>query len=766
MSSLISERLRFTTFSYLSVSFFLAAFFATGVEAQTVSETAATENPPAQREAGEEELPVREPASVKVLDRITVAASKEEALETPGSANVITEEELDDKLLGVDDIHRTLRGVPGVNIQEEEGYGLRPNIGFRGVPNERSSKITLMEDGILIAPAPYAAPSAYYFPPVGRMEAIEILKGAGQIKYGPYTTGGSLNLLSTSIPEEMSARAKVGVGNDNFRKVYANAGTSWKYGGLLFETYQLETDGFKDLDGGGDTGVDLEDYQIKARLNTNPDKVSYQQLEYKFGIYDQLSNSSYLGLTDEDFGDTPFRRYAASQNDQIDVDHIQHHLVHFARFNAHLDLTTNFYRNETQRNWTKLEQVSGSSIASILANPNEFSQELDYIRGATSPEGVLAIRGNQRDYESMGIQSVLGAEFELAGTEHELEVGARYHVDEEDRFQRDDDFTMINGSLALAEQGAPGSQSNRIGSANAWAFYAQDTISMGSLALIPGLRYESIDYTREDFGKEDPDRTGADLERNDSDIDQLIPGISVRYEIAPELFTFAGLHRGFSPPGPSSRDEVREEESLNYELGSSYSSGSFASKLVLFYTDYENLLGADTLSAGGSGTGNLFNGGEVDVLGLEFSAEYDLLESLDSEVGLPAKLTYTYTDADFESDFDSDFFGEVRDGDPVPYIPQNQAYASIGIEQESYGIYLEGSYVDSMPTAGGELSSTDKTDSAVIFDVVARKHLSDRVGIFASVENVFDREYVVARRPAGARPGLPLTAVVGFDVEL
>ena len=146
-----------------------------------------------------------DPAPTPILfDKLTVTGGPDRALEIPGSATYLSKETLEQQTYT--DIHRILRQVPGVNIQEEDGYGLRPNIGMRGTGVERSDKITLLEDGILIAPAPYAAPAAYYFPTVGRMEGIEVRKGSTAIRQGPYTTGGALNLLSTTIPSEFGGR--------------------------------------------------------------------------------------------------------------------------------------------------------------------------------------------------------------------------------------------------------------------------------------------------------------------------------------------------------------------------------------------------------------------------------------------------------------------------------------------------------------------------------------------------------------------------------
>ena len=92
------------------------------------------------------------------IETVTIIGHKTDAADLPGSAHVVDSEELE--VLMQADILRVLQTVPGVYVQEEEGFGLRPNIGIRGSGLDRSARIALLEDGVLIAPAPYSAPSA------------------------------------------------------------------------------------------------------------------------------------------------------------------------------------------------------------------------------------------------------------------------------------------------------------------------------------------------------------------------------------------------------------------------------------------------------------------------------------------------------------------------------------------------------------------------------------------------------------------------------
>lgn len=132
------------------------------------------------------------------LPPLRVTGIAPDAFILPGSAAVIEGEEFRAK--GYTNLKQIAANTPGVFVRDEDGFGNFPNISIRGVDGTRSAKVTLMEDGILTAPSPYSSPNAYYSPKSGRMAGIEFLKGSSQVMYGPHTTGGVINFLSTPIP--------------------------------------------------------------------------------------------------------------------------------------------------------------------------------------------------------------------------------------------------------------------------------------------------------------------------------------------------------------------------------------------------------------------------------------------------------------------------------------------------------------------------------------------------------------------------------------
>ncbi|NOS88319.1 MAG: TonB-dependent receptor plug domain-containing protein, partial [Methylococcaceae bacterium] len=104
-------------------------------------------------------------------------------------------------------VNEVLRKVPGVYVRDEEGLGIRPNIGIRGMNPFRSTKVLFLEDGLPLNFAPYGDNDIYYHPPVERYDRIEVMKGAELTQYGPQTLGGAVNYITPAPPGKMGGYA-------------------------------------------------------------------------------------------------------------------------------------------------------------------------------------------------------------------------------------------------------------------------------------------------------------------------------------------------------------------------------------------------------------------------------------------------------------------------------------------------------------------------------------------------------------------------------
>ena len=713
--------------------------------------------------------------SIQRLDEViiranTILGNKYVAQNRTGASYYLGTEELGK--MGYTDINRALRTVPGVNFYEEDGFGLRPNISLRGTSPQRSSKITLMEDGVLIAPAPYSSPAAYYFPLVARMQAIEILKGSSQVQYGPFTTGGAINLVSTAIPDEFSAQLRTSLGSFSTGQVYTSVGQSSEQIGYVLEYLNMNSDGFKRLRDNDNTGFDIYDIMGKLRVNSKKEAITPQSLELKYHFYDEQSNETYLGLSEADFASNPYARYASSQMDQMNSEQRQFMLTHVIDFSSNFKVVTNAYTNRFTRNWYKLDDVvfngDKKSLASVLNDPNTYPNHMNVINGSVdSEDDALLLKANNRIYYSRGVQTKIDYHwYGSNGAFHDIEVGARVHYDAEDRFQWEDGYSIRGGGMAMTSEGIRGAEGNRISSTNAFAAYTLYKYKMGGLTLTPGIRYENINLQREDWGKSDADRL-AEASIRENQINVFIPGIGFNYSFTQNLSVFGGVHKGFSPPGSAPDEEA--ERSVNYELGSRFGAGKFRGELIGFFNDYSNLLGSDLTASGGTGSLDPFNAGEVNVSGAELLLNYNFYDPA-SKVQTPFSLAYTWTNALFQNDFGSTqgIWGAVSKGDRVPYIPQHQLNISLGFSHQLYELNFNGRYNGSFTTRGsnGGLQDTLPLEDNIEIDFSAKYHLTSQISLTANIINLFDEVYAAARVPAGFRPGHPFGAYAGIKFRL
>lgn len=677
--------------------------------------------------------------------------------QTPGSAHLVTRKELE--RFEYDDPHAVLVRVPGVYVRGEDGTGLRPNIGIRGVNPDRSKKLTLLEDGILFGPAPYSAPAAYYFPLVTRMSSIRVVKGPSAIAYGPQTVGGALDFVTRPIPSDQAGGADLAVGEYGYNKLHAHFGASTDRIGFLIEGVRLQNDGFKKLPSGADTGSTRNDWMAKFSYLFDPDASTSSTLTLKLSYADEVSNETYLGLTDRDFRENPDRRYPASGLDRMQNHRTSIVLSHVLERPGVFRLQSTLYRHDLARVWRKLNRFRGAALFGVLQQAELLENQELYrvLTGESDGTGGgddLLIGPNDRSFVSQGFSSTLSASARTAAFSHRLEAGIRLHNDEIVRRHSESGFRMQAGRLIPDGKATLTTEANTARS-YALALHALDAISYRGLTLTPGVRVELIQSELLEA-----------IEATSSDrlVLALLPGVGLYSALSPDFGLLAGIYRGFSPPPPGSQKPIESENSVNTELGARFDRDKTRAEVIGFYNAYSNLTNTCTL-AGGCAESELdsqSDAGRARIYGVEVYASH--LAPLGT-LELPLSLSYTVTRAEFSRSFDSSdpIFSDVRQGDEVPYIPRHQLSASAGLQGVVAGGVAALNYVAAMreEPGTGPLSEALSTDSQFWVDLGAHLHPLHWLTVYGNIRNLFDAREIVSHRPYGARPSAPRWIQVG-----
>ncbi len=708
--------------------------------------------------------------SIARLPGLTIVGTAADRARIPGAAQTLDRRTL--TRARVFTTNEALRKVSGVVVRDEDGIGLRPNIGVRGLNPTRSTKTLLLEDGIPISLAPYGDNAAYYHPPVSRMESIEVLKGAGQILFGPQTVGGVINYITPGLPQVAGGTWRAAGGNNGYGSAYLRAAGVQGEGGVVLDAARTRALGAR-----ANSASDIADGTVKLFVPVGPS----QRIVAKTNLFRESSQVTYSGLTESEWSADP--RQNPFRNDHFDVTRVGGSVSHeWGR--GPRRLTTTAYAHDISRDWWR-QSSNSAQRPNDAADPN--CGTIANLETGCGNEGRL------RRYQVLGVEPryaqplLLGA---LAGT---LDVGLRLHREVQERRQ-------VNGASFDSRSAGPNSNvgsgviEDNHRSTEALAAFAQARIGGARWSVTPGLRIEHLAITRTNRR---PVATSVSGISGRTNLTELIPGLGATVELREGLSLFGGVHRGFAPP--RNEDvinnttggvvELGAERSWNYEVGTRWSTPTgWSVDATAFAMDFANQVVPASV-AGGTGA-TLTSAGRTMHAGAELDVRGDL-----PRVGAFTPFVFLATTwipvARFEGERyafvgtgGGDVVGKVYAdqngsgsrtrvsvrGNRLPYAPTFTAAATLGIRHARgvdvslEAVLLSEQFGDPVNTrvlvADGQQGVLP---ASAIFNVAANWNSSALgVTVFASVKNLTD-ELVLVDRTRGLLPGMPRLVQVGIE---
>jgi Fe(3+) dicitrate transport protein len=687
--------------------------------------------------------------TVVTLDPVAINAILPDRLEVvPGSFAVVNEKDLRESVPFT--VKEALTRIPGVHSVGEDAFGLGLNIGIRGMDPRRTSRTLLLEDGVPLFLAPYADPSAHYSTPLDRVERIEVVKGSGQVLYGPQTVGGMINFTTRPLPVDgFAGSVSATRGNNSFLGSYANVGYGGALGGLMLDVLQKKGDGVRE-----NHDFDVREYTLKGLLRLS----ERQTLIAKLSKYEEDSHISETGLGALEYAQDKYQAPTGKQ-DRFIHERSAFHMQHVLQLSDQARLSTQIYRVRSERaSFRQINDPGGF-------DDNDDSTGFSVIDRCGTPatevnSAACGGRWRPREYEYWGVEPRLDFSHKLFGIDSDAVLGVRYHAEDIDRnqYRAADPRAQHQG---WAEIFGTHREDIRINT-KARSYYAQNTFQLGDWAVTPGVRIE--DYKlRTDIVRADGDPQNNPESKATNRQTVVLPGFGVAWNGIANTTVFAGVHKGFAPPRPDRDinegngedtavvDKTKAEESTNWEIGvrSQYFKG-IRLESTLFHTDFDNIV----VKTGG---GTFINGGRSEMSGIELVGRIDFGKIFGTADNFYAMGSYTNL---FVARFDKNGLdprdGIVR-GQRLPYAPRHLVSFSLGYQHPvgvDARIGVDHVSRQQPDTFARVLQPVDAALSGLSGDIpaytllnasITYKPQGTKATLFLSAHNLTDKEYLVSR---------------------
>ncbi|MFV3405484.1 TonB-dependent Fe(3+) dicitrate receptor FecA [Pseudomonas sp. NY15463] len=621
-------------------------------------------------------------------------ARQDNVFEHPGARDVVRREEFERS--GASSAREVLNRIPGVNAPENNGTGshdLALNFGIRGLNPRLASRSTVLMDGIPVPFAPYGQPQLSLAPiSLGNMDAVDVVRGGGAVRYGPQNVGGIVNFVTRAIPEEATLRAAMqnqispSSSHDGFKNsanlLVGGTNDNGLGGALLYS-------GTRGGDWREHSDTQIDDLILKGKLQLDEANSLHAMAQYYEGEAEMPG-----GLSRADFDADPYQ--STRLKDKF--------WGRRTLFNFGYD-----YKQDDR-------QFSVNSF---------FTKTL---RSGYLDQGSF-VSLSPREYWVRGIETRFSQGLALGESWHELGVGYRY-VNEAGHELRYREPTTAN---QLPTTDSRNDRDTR-GSTEAHAIYLDDRIDIGRWTITPGIRYEMIDTAQ---------NNALNGQRYQGSYNTALPALNVMYHLTDTWNLYANTEGSFGSvqysqmPNRVSSGEVKPEKARTWEIGTRYDNGDLQAEIGAFLINFDNQYESNQTND------SVIARGETRHQGIETSVRYALDGLSPALTGFDVHASYAFVDASIRED-------GPNKGNQVPFSSRHKGTLGVGYTEGPWQLNLDTSfqssqYADNANTAAESADgSTGRIPGYLLVSTRAGYDFGPELSnlkVAVGVKNLFNREY-------------------------
>lgn len=635
----------------------------------------------------------------------------------------------------INNTRQVIGRIPGLNIIETESSGFTANgIAFRGLNPYQSVETNTRQNGYNISADIYGYNEAYYLPPMEAVHAIQLIRGAAGLQFGPQP-GGMINYILKDAPTKpLAITVSQTAGSYGLYNAYTSAGGTsgkWSYWGYV--QYRRLNGWRENSDQTQTSGYAKIGYAASDKL-----KLSLE--------YTALRNKIHMpgGLTDAQFEADP-KQSTRSRNWLESPWNI---------LSANLDYIIS---KNTLLNFKSTYLFSQRSL--VWRNEDGWPDEADSI----TPSLTYSPRELEREYfKSITNELRLLHHYYIGNTQHTLAAGIRQSNSYLKRLEAAEGSTGTDFNLTPYSDYAVSLIFRNFNT----ALFAENIFRFGKkFSITPGLRYEFLRTSVNGYTENEDDPAIPTLKVNDqvNKRNFVLLGMGAQYKFSEKINAYANYSQSyrpatysdFTPFGSIAKVDknLKDSKADNIDAGLR---GTISNILNfdagVFWLNYKNRIGIVEVNDGGNIYPFRTNTGASVHKGFETYAELNVSNLFKNNTAgkLSIYNSLAYTNAKYTN-------GEFK-GNKVEYAPDWIERIGINYWRKGFSFNMQYSYVSkSFGDASNATYSADALAGWIPSYQVVDLSASYKFRIYQlklGVNNLLNEKYFTLRTSEYPGPGI------------